>query len=134
MVKFGSCKIIPVYILLFAKGDNSNSQHYSIFKPLYINVFIPKGDAVVDGSTLKWQYHRAFDGLTDAEVSELSVAEAKSLEAIAIEKNAVRVALELRNRIDGEPGPSGGYMKSYVTSAKGKYILKLSLINIIVQG
>lgn len=50
------------------------------------------GDALVDGTALKWEYFKPFDGLTDTEIKKLSASEVKEREAICMEKNAWEVA------------------------------------------
>ena len=74
------------------------------------------GDALVDGSALKWNYYGPLDGLTEDEVKNLSVTELQQRENDCMEKNAWKVAEEVTKIIDDEPGPAGDYMKSYVTT------------------
>lgn len=76
------------------------------------------GDALVDGSALKWNYYGPLDGLTEAEVKNLSVTDLQERENDCMEKNAWKVAAEVSKTIDDEPGSAGDYMKSYVTTRK----------------
>ena len=76
------------------------------------------GDALADGSTMKWQYHKALDGLTEDEIEKLSLEEIKSLEAECMEKNAWQVCHDVASRINGEPAPCGD-MVSHVTQRTG---------------
>ena len=46
------------------------------------------GDALVDGSALKWNYYGPLDGLTEDEVKNLSVTELQQRENDCMEKNA----------------------------------------------
>ena len=50
------------------------------------------GDALVDGTALKWEHFKPFDGLADEEIKKLSASEVKEREAIRMEKNAWKVA------------------------------------------
>lgn len=53
------------------------------------------GDALLDGTALKWEYFKPFGGLTDTEIKKLSASEVKEREAICMEKNAWEVAREV---------------------------------------
>ena len=44
------------------------------------------GDALADGATIKWQYHKALEGLTEDEVEKISLEEIKGMEAECMEK------------------------------------------------
>ena len=76
------------------------------------------GDALVDGSALRWEYFKPFDGLTVEEIDALSVSEVKQKERDCMEKNAWQVAQEVAAMVDDEPGPSGDFVKCYVTTCK----------------
>ena len=78
------------------------------------------GEALVDGGSIKWKYHDAFDGLTKDEIKQLSVDDIKKREALSMEQNAWRVARDVAERINHEPGPAGDYMQSFVTPPKSK--------------
>ena len=80
------------------------------------------GDALVDGSTLKWNHYGPLDGLTEDEVKNLSVTDLQKRENDCMEKNASKVAEEVTKIIDDEPGPAGDYMKSYVTPRQEKQL------------
>ena len=70
------------------------------------------GEALVDGGSIKWKYHDAFDGLTKAEIKQLSVDGIQKREALSMEQNAWRVARDVAERINHEPGPAGDYVHS----------------------
>ena len=76
------------------------------------------GDALVDGSALKWNYYATLDGLSQYEIENLSLIDLQKREEDCMEKNAWRVAKEVAQTIDDEPGPAGDYIKSYVTTQK----------------
>ena len=78
------------------------------------------GDALVDRSALKWNYYGPLDGLTEEKVNNLSATDLQKRENDCMEKNAWKVAEEVTKIIDDEPGPAGGYMKSYVTLIKAR--------------
>ena len=44
------------------------------------------GDAVVDGSTIDWEYHKRFDGLSGDEISSLSLQEYEEMEEERMQK------------------------------------------------
>ena len=46
------------------------------------------GDALVDGSALKWDYYGPFDGLEQDEIKKLSATELAETEADCMERNA----------------------------------------------
>ena len=74
------------------------------------------GDALVDGTALKWDYFKPFDGLTDEEIKKLSATEVNGREAICMEKNAWEVAKQVTAMVDDEPSPAKDYMKCYTTT------------------
>ena len=76
------------------------------------------GDALVDGSALRWEYFKPFDGLTVEEIDALSASEVKQKERDCMEKNAWQVAQEVAAMVDDEPGPSGDFVKCYGTTCK----------------
>ena len=53
------------------------------------------GDSLVDGSALRWQYFKRFDGTTAVEIGALSADEVKQKEKDWMEKNAWQVAQEV---------------------------------------
>ena len=73
------------------------------------------GDAIVDGGVVDWQHFMPFDGLTEDKIVSLTTEDVEILKQYANKKNSWRVAHELRNRVDDEPGPAGDYMKAYLT-------------------
>ena len=78
-----------------------------------------KGEALVDGSALKWQYYNAFDNLSKEEIENLSANDVKKLEEKAMELNALHVAKDVQTKLDDEPCPAGDFMKAYVTADHG---------------
>ena len=76
------------------------------------------GEALVDAGSIKCKYHDALDGLTQDEIKLLSVDDIKKWEALSMEQNAWRVARDVADRINHEPGPAGDYMQSFVTPLK----------------
>lgn len=73
------------------------------------------GEALVDGTALKWKYCTPFDDLTGKEIGELSSNELKEKDDLCMEKNAWRVAHDAAAMIDDEPDPAGDFIKCYVT-------------------
>ena len=73
------------------------------------------GEAIVDGGALEWRYHEALDSLENRDVKNLSIDELNKLEENAMEQNAWCVAKDVTERIQGEPGPAGDLMHSFVT-------------------
>ena len=53
------------------------------------------GDALADGATIKWQYHKALEGLTEDEVEKISLEEIKGMEAECMEKMLGRYVMML---------------------------------------
>lgn len=64
------------------------------------------GNILADGSTIKWQYYKALEQLTEDEHEKLRLEEVKSLEAVH-EKDASQVCHEIASRINVEPAPCG---------------------------
>ena len=67
------------------------------------------GDAVCDGRPLDWELHKKFEGLSEEEIMELSVAEIEEMEYDRMKKNAFEVCEEVSNRIDGATTTEGFY-------------------------
>ena len=67
------------------------------------------GEAVVDGSALRWNYY-SLDDNTQEELQSLNIDEITKLEEEITEKNAWRVAQEVCERVHMEPGPAGDLM------------------------
>ena len=67
------------------------------------------GDALVDGGTLRWKFHEALDGLTQAEIESLSLDDIRKRKGLAMEQNTWMVAENVADRINYEPGPAGDY-------------------------
>jgi len=63
------------------------------------------GDAVVDGSTIDWEYHKRFDGLSEDEKSPSSLQEYEEMEEEQMRKNAWKVANEVAARIPDGASP-----------------------------
>ena len=81
------------------------------------------GDALVDGGTLRWKFHEALDGLTQAEIASLSLDDIKKRKGLAMEQNSWMVAENAADRINHEPGPAGDYIQSFyfVTPRKNEH-------------
>ncbi|CAG2257072.1 unnamed protein product [Mytilus edulis] len=71
--------------------------------------------ALVDGATLKWDYHDAFEGMTSNDIQELTREEVEKRKSEAMEKNAWTTAEQVRLRIDDKKGPAGDFLKAYLT-------------------
>ncbi|CAB4016701.1 RNA-directed DNA polymerase from transposon X-element, partial [Paramuricea clavata] len=76
------------------------------------------GDALMDVSSLKWQYYGPLDGLTSNEINNLTIPELASKEEECMERNAWKVAEEITQISDDELGPAGDFMKCFVTPKK----------------
>lgn len=76
------------------------------------------GEAIVDGEALKWKYYEALDELENDEIKQLSIDDINKLEENAMERNAWRVAKDVTERIQGEPGPGGDFIQAFVTPRK----------------
>lgn len=83
------------------------------------------GEALADGSTIKWKYFDAFDGMTEEQVQEMTSEELKAAEDECMMKNAWKVCGDVRSRIDGEPAPSGD-MTAYVTLHEGMLFIHIN--------
>ena len=76
------------------------------------------GDALVDGSALKWEYYKPFGGLSDEEIKNLSATKVKDKEAICMEtENVWQLDKHVTAMVDDEPGPAKDYVKCYTTVA-----------------
>lgn len=58
------------------------------------------GDSVVDGETINRDYHQRFEGLTEDEISSLSLEEYEKREEKRMGKNGWKVAEEVAARIE----------------------------------
>ena len=58
------------------------------------------GDALVDVGTLRWKFHEALDGLTQAEIASLSLDDIRKRKGLAIEQNSFMVAENVADRIN----------------------------------
>ena len=72
------------------------------------------GDALVDGGTIEWERHRLFDGLTDDQISQLTLNEFEEHQRQIIRKNALEVTDDVVNRLDGAPA-LGEFISAYRT-------------------
>jgi hypothetical protein len=61
------------------------------------------GDAIVDGKTIEWEYHKKFEGMTSDERAAMSINEFDVYEARRMARNAWHVSEDLANRLDGAP-------------------------------
>ena len=105
------------YFLLILRANVTLTWCYNIQCYNIVLVLIA-GDALVDGSTIKWQYHKALESLTENEIRKLSLEEINSMEAECMEKNAWQVCHDVASRINGEPAPRGD-MVAHVTQRTG---------------
>ncbi|CAB4017603.1 Transient receptor potential cation channel subfamily A member 1, partial [Paramuricea clavata] len=78
------------------------------------------GDSIVDGATLQWNKHKRFDGLSDEDISKLTVKEFEEHETDRMEKNAWYCANEIRNRVDGAP-VFNEFIKCYLTPKQSPF-------------
>ena len=65
------------------------------------------GDALVDGTALKTDYFNKRHGLTDEEAQKMSICELNDHHARLTERSAWKIAGELKQQIDDQPGPGG---------------------------
>ena len=72
------------------------------------------GDALVDGSALRWQYFKPFDGTTAVEIGALSANEVKQKEKECMASSPGGIAAV----VDDEPGPTGDFVKCHVTTCE----------------
>jgi hypothetical protein len=72
------------------------------------------GDALVDGGTIEWERQKLFEGLTDEQISNLTLNEFEEHQKQIMRKNALDVTDEVVQRLDGAP-------------ALGEFITKLLL-------
>jgi hypothetical protein len=73
------------------------------------------GEALVDGSALKWNYFDALDGKCPEEIEKMTMQDITAEEDKCMERNAWKVADDVRCRIHMEPGPAGDLMLALVT-------------------
>ena len=76
------------------------------------------GEALVDGGSMTWEFHRPLDGKTQEEIDKLLDDEISKEEEICMEKNAWQVCSEIRERIHMEPGPAGDLLIAVVEGKK----------------
>ena len=70
------------------------------------------GDALVNGSTIKWDYLLPYDGRSEEGKKTMSLDELEEHKEINMERNAWAVAEEVRMRVDDEKGPGWGLHES----------------------
>ena len=58
------------------------------------------GDAIVDGKTIQWEYHKKIEGMTSDEITSMTMKEYERHERDRMERNAWLVAHDLGNRLD----------------------------------
>ena len=78
------------------------------------------GDSIVDGSTIQWEQYKKFDGLSDEEISTLTLKEYEEHERQRMEKNAWHCAGEISKRIDGAP-VFNEFIQCFVTEKKNTF-------------
>ncbi|VDI79877.1 Hypothetical predicted protein [Mytilus galloprovincialis] len=59
-------------------------------------------DALVDGATLTWQRFKAFDGMTEEEIKDMTIEDIKMHKEMIMEKNVWSVAEEVKLRVDDQ--------------------------------
>ena len=84
-----------------------------------IKYIIYSGDAIADGCELKTEYFSKHHGLSEEEKKEMTAKALEEHEAKMMEKNAWCIAEDIKERVNGEPGPEGGYMLSFVSDKQG---------------
>ena len=85
------------YFLLIFRANVTLTWCYNIQCYNIVLVLIA-GYALFDGSTIKWQYHKALESLTENEIQKLSLEEINSMEAECMEKNAWQVCHDVASR------------------------------------
>ena len=60
---------------------------------------------MVDGATLTWQRFKAFDGMTEEEIKDMTIEDIKMHKEMIMEKNVWSVAEEVKLRVDDQKGP-----------------------------
>ena len=78
------------------------------------------GEALCGGQALKWNYYVPLEGKTKEEKEAMTIEEIEQEEEICEEKNAWRIAQDVRDRIHMEPGPAGDVMFAHVTEKPDK--------------
>ena len=61
------------------------------------------GDALVDGGTIEWERNKLFHGLSDQQISQVTVKEFEQHQMQVISKNALEVSDDVVKRLDGAP-------------------------------
>ena len=92
---------------------------YNISFFIRLLFFVLSGEAVSDGCALKTEYYDRHHGLSDEDKESMSIEELNQHENDMKQKNAWCIAHDIAERVDGEPGPGGGFMRSFVTDTKG---------------
>ena len=95
------------------------------------------GDAICDGGPIDWEYKQQYEGLSEDQLSQMTIEDLEKSELDRMEYNAYIVCDELTERIDGAPAPGGhrkanssekcekvflnnhGYLKDYISSRQG---------------
>jgi hypothetical protein len=70
------------------------------------------GDAICDGGPIDWEYKQQYEGLSEDQLSQMTIEDLEKSELDRMKYNAYKVCDELTVRIDGAPAP-GGHMKAY---------------------
>lgn len=88
------------------------------------------GEAIADGCALKTNYFHKHHGLTETELSTMTIDKLESHERMIKMKNVWCIAEDVRSRIDDEPGPGESFMQAFLTERKGWYrLLYVSFFN-----
>jgi hypothetical protein len=70
------------------------------------------GDAICDGGPIDWEYKQQYEGLSEDQLSQMTIEGLEKSELDRMKYNAYKVCDELTMRIDGAPAPDG-HMKAY---------------------
>ncbi|CAB3990802.1 Transient receptor potential cation channel subfamily A member 1 [Paramuricea clavata] len=77
------------------------------------------GDAIADGGTIEWEYYEQFHDLTDEQVQNLSLKEYTEHEEARMKKNAWKVAVNVKIRLDDAPVLKE-FVKAHLTKPEDK--------------
>ena len=71
------------------------------------------GNALVDDTTLKWEYFKPFDGLTNEEIKKTFDFELKKRGRLSGKECLGSDPASYSHQVDDEPDPSKDYLKCY---------------------
>ena len=107
---------IRIHIAAGDRGQNKAERTNSVI-----------GDAVVYGATINWQHHKCFEGITDQQISSLSLQEYNKMEEGRMRTNAWKIAHEVSARIDDAPVLCE-YIESCLRQTRGRVVFQPSII------